>query len=45
MTVIAHHALVTAIPFVVPMLVVVIGVAVLSIRDRRQRRRGGGQSA
>ena len=44
MTVIAHHALVTAIPFVVPMLVVVIGVAVLSIRDRRQRR-GRGQSA
>ena len=38
MTILAHHPLFTAIPFVVPMLVVVIGVAVLSIRDRRQRR-------
>jgi len=30
----AHHALVTAIPFVVPMLVIVGGLAVLVLRDR-----------
>lgn len=45
MTIIAHHPIVTAIPFVVPLLVVVVGVAVLSLRDRRQRRRAPGQSA
>lgn len=41
MIVLAHHALVTAIPFVVPMLVVVLGIAGLTLRDRAQRRRGG----
>jgi hypothetical protein len=30
----AHHALVTAIPFVVPMLVIVGGLAFLMLRDR-----------
>lgn len=30
----AHHALVTAIPFVVPMLVIVAGLAFLMLRDR-----------
>jgi hypothetical protein len=30
----AHHALVTAIPFVVPMLVIVAGLAFLVMRDR-----------
>jgi hypothetical protein len=32
--VLAHHALVTAIPFVVPMLVIVAGLAFLMLRDR-----------
>ena len=30
----AHHALVLALPFVVPMLVVVLGLAGMMIRDR-----------
>jgi hypothetical protein len=30
----AHHALVTAIPFVVPMIVIVGGLAALVLRDR-----------
>jgi hypothetical protein len=30
----AHHALVTAVPFVVPMLVIVAGLAFLMLRDR-----------
>jgi hypothetical protein len=30
----AHHPLVTAIPFVVPMLVIVAGLAFLMLRDR-----------
>jgi hypothetical protein len=36
-TVIADHALLQALPFVVPMVVVVIGVAVLMLRDRARR--------
>jgi hypothetical protein len=32
--VLAHHPIVTAIPFVVPMLVIVAGLAVLMLRDR-----------
>ncbi len=34
MTVIADHALLQALPFVVPMVVVLIGIAVLVLRDR-----------
>jgi hypothetical protein len=30
----AHHPIVTAIPFVVPMLVIVAGLAFLMLRDR-----------
>jgi hypothetical protein len=30
----AHHPIVTAIPFVVPMLVIVAGLAFLMVRDR-----------
>ena len=30
----AHHALVTALPFVVPMLVIVGGLVTLAVRDR-----------
>jgi hypothetical protein len=30
----AHHPIITAIPFVVPMLVVVAGLAFLMLRDR-----------
>ena len=40
MTVLAHHPVVESIPFVLPMLVVVAGIAVLKLRDRRQRRGG-----
>ena len=39
MTIIAHHPVVESLPFVLPMLVVVLGVAVLTIRDRRRMRR------
>lgn len=39
MTVLAHHPILESMPFVVPMLVVIVGVAVLTLRDRRQRRR------
>jgi hypothetical protein len=39
--VLAHHNLVEAIPFFMPMLVVVIGLAVVMIRDRRK---GGGDT-
>ena len=34
----AHHALVTAIPFVVPMLVIVGGLGFLILRDRLSER-------
>ena len=40
MTILAHHALVQSLPFFLPMLVVVAGVAVLTLRDRRRQRRG-----
>ncbi len=39
--VLAHHNLVEAIPFFMPMLVVVGGLAVVVFRDRRK---GGGSS-
>ena len=39
MTVLAHHSLLAALPFFGPMLVVVTGIAALTLRDRRQRRR------
>ena len=41
MTVLAHHALLSALPFFGPMLVVVAGIAALALRDR-VRRRGDG---
>ena len=40
MTVVAHHPIVESLPFVLPMLVVVVGVAFLTLRDRRRQRRG-----
>jgi hypothetical protein len=36
----ADHALITAIPFVVPALLVFAGVGFIMFRDRRERRRG-----
>ena len=39
MTILAHHALVLSLPFFLPMLVVVGGIAVLTFRDRRRQRR------
>ena len=38
---IAHHNLLLALPFVVPMLVVVLGLVVMIVRDRT----GGGAGA
>ena len=35
-----HGSLVTAIPFVVPMIVVVAGLVALIVRDRASRERG-----
>ena len=32
--ILAHHPIVTAIPFVVPMLVIVLGLGFLVLRDR-----------
>ena len=40
--VLAHHSLVEAIPFFGPMLVVVIGLAVVMFRDRRKGGADGG---
>ena len=39
--VLAHHSVLEALPFFGPMLVVVLGLAVVMIRDRR---RGGGDT-
>ena len=39
MTVTAHHALVQSLPFVVPVLVTLVGIAVLTLRDRARRSR------
>jgi hypothetical protein len=36
----ADHALITAIPFVVPALLVFAGIGFIMLRDRRERRRG-----
>jgi hypothetical protein len=38
-TVLAHHPFLESLPFVLPMLIVVAGVAVLTLRDRRRQRR------
>ncbi len=38
-TLIAHHPVVETLPFVLPMLIVVAGVAFLTVRDRRRARR------
>jgi membrane protein DedA with SNARE-associated domain len=35
----AHHALLIALPFVVPVLVLTLGVAALAFRERRRRER------
>ena len=40
MTVLAHHPLLESLPFFLPMLIVVAGIAVLTLRDRRRHRRG-----
>jgi hypothetical protein len=37
----AHHAIVVALPFVVPVLVLTAGVAALAVRERRRRDREG----
>jgi cytochrome c-type biogenesis protein CcmH/NrfF len=37
----AHHALLIALPFVVPVLALTLGVAVLAFRERRRREREG----
>jgi hypothetical protein len=37
----AHHALLVAVPFVVPVLAMTLGVLVLAIRERRRREREG----
>lgn len=38
MTVPAHHGLLSALPFFGPMLAVVVGIAVMTLRDRARRR-------
>ena len=37
----AHHSLLVALPFVVPVLVLTLGVFVLAVRERRRREREG----
>lgn len=37
---VAHHALLIALPFVVPALTLTFGVAVFAVRERRRRERG-----
>ena len=37
----AHHSLLIALPFVVPVVALTIGVAVLAVRERRRREREG----
>ena len=37
----AHHALLIAIPFVLPVLVLTLGVTVFALRERRRREREG----
>lgn len=37
MTILAHHPIVQSLPFFLPRLVVVAGIAVLTLRDRRRR--------
>ena len=36
---VAHHTLLVALPFVIPVLVLTLGVLVLAIRERRRRGR------
>lgn len=38
---IAHHALLIALPFFVPVVIVTLGVLALALRERRRRERGG----
>jgi hypothetical protein len=38
-TVTAHHALVQSLPFVVPVIVALVGIAALTLRDRMRRPR------
>lgn len=35
----AHHTLLVALPFVIPVLVLTIGIAGLALRERRRRER------
>jgi len=37
----AHHSLLVALPFVVPVLALTLGVFVLAVRERRRREREG----
>lgn len=37
----AHHALIVALPFVIPVLAMTTGVLVLALRERRRRGREG----
>lgn len=36
---VAHHAMVIALPFVIPVLAMTLGVLVLALRERRRRER------
>jgi len=38
---VAHHAMVIALPFVIPVLAMTLGVLVLALRERRRREREG----
>lgn len=37
----AHHSLLVALPFVIPVLAMTLGVLVLALRERRRREREG----
>jgi Flp pilus assembly protein TadB len=37
----AHHSLLVALPFVVPVLALTLGVLALAVRERRRRDRAG----
>lgn len=40
--ILAHHPLLTALPFVIPALIVVALIGAIAWRDRREDRSGGG---
>ncbi len=42
MSVLAHHALITALPFAAPAILIVMGMAVLVVRQRLHERREHG---